>query len=278
MIYLVLAILSSSAISICIKISDKFIKSSTALLLMNYLMCICLSIVYSKPFSGSAPAYGNGFALALGIINGFLYLGGFVLLQYNIVKNGLVMASLFSKLGVLVPTLLSVVMFAEVPSVLQVCGLIVAILSIIIINSDKSAEYAGIKSALILLLLINGGADAMSKVFETYGNAAFENHFLLFTFMSAFALCGILLAYKKEKIQLAEILFGLVIGIPNFFSSKFMLAALKTVPAVIAFPTYNISAVVLITLAGCFIFKEKLITKQKIALIGILTALCMLNI
>lgn len=278
MIYLVLAILSSSAISICIKISDKFIKSSTALLLMNYLMCICLSLVYSKPFSGSAPAYGNGFTLALGIINGFLYLGGFVLLQYNIVKNGLVMASLFSKLGVLVPTLLSVVMFAEVPSVLQVCGLIVAILSIIIINSDKSAEYAGIKSALILLLLINGGADAMSKVFETYGNAAFENHFLLFTFMSAFALCGILLAYKKEKIQLAEILFGLVIGIPNFFSSKFMLAALKTVPAVIAFPTYNISAVVLITLAGCFIFKEKLITKQKIALIGILTALCMLNI
>ena len=57
-----------------------------------------------------------------------------------------------------------------------------------------------------------------------------------------------------------------------------MLKALNSVPAVIAFPTFSVSAVVIVTLAGLLVFKEKLSKKQWISLGIILVALIMLNI
>jgi len=42
-----------------------------------------------------------------------LYLGSFMLLRWNIRKNGVVLPATFMKLGVLVPTVLSVTVFGR---------------------------------------------------------------------------------------------------------------------------------------------------------------------
>ena len=84
--------------------------------------------------------------------------------------------------------------------------------------------------------------------------------------------------WHKERPGKAEFLYGALIGIPNFFSSKFLIAALKDVPAVIAYPTYSVATILIVTLAGVFIFKETLSKRQWYALIAILVALVLLNI
>ena len=65
--------------------------------------------------------------------------------------------------------------------------------------------------------------------------------------------------YKQQRIGRAELLFGLAIGIPNFFSAKFLLAALNTLPAVIVYPTYSVATMLAVTLAGALFFREKAI-------------------
>ena len=199
-------------------------------------------------------------------------------MQRSVKKNGVVLSSVFMKLGLLVPMALSIFLFGEMPTVLQIAGFILAVLAIILINFKKDGSSATAVGGLLLLLLMNGGGDAMSKVFEEIGNPALSNQFLFYTFLAAFALCVLLVIFTREKPDITSILFGLLIGIPNFFSAKFLLMALQDVPAVIAYPTFSVSTILVVTLAGVAFFKEKLSKRQWIALGIILLALALLNI
>ena len=118
----------------------------------------------------------------------------------------------------------------------------------------------------------------MSKVFEELGNPAFSDHFLLNTFLMALGLCLILFAVRREKAGFWEVLFGLLIGIPNFFSAKFLLGALKDIAAVIVYPVYSVATILVVTVTGVLVFREKLDRKQWLALVMILVALVLLNI
>ena len=118
----------------------------------------------------------------------------------------------------------------------------------------------------------------MAKVFEEYGNDVFSDLFLFYTFAVALVLCIGLVIWKKEKPGKTEFIYGAIIGVPNFFSSKFLIAALKDVPAVIAYPTYSVASILIVTLTGVFVFKERLNRRQWCALVAILVALVLLNI
>jgi len=83
---------------------------------------------------------------------------------------------------------------------------------------------------------------------------------------------------KKERPGGKELLYGALVGIPNFFSAKFLLGALEALPAVIVYPTYSVATILAVTLAGVFFFRERLTVRRWIAMGGILAALVMLNI
>jgi multidrug transporter EmrE-like cation transporter len=118
----------------------------------------------------------------------------------------------------------------------------------------------------------------MSKVHEELGNSQLSEQFLLYTFGVALICAVVMIIIKKEPVGIPDIGFGILLGVPNYFSCRFLLMALDSVPAVIAFPTFSVSAVVIVTLTGLFAFKEKLSKKQWIALGIILVALVMLNV
>ena len=72
--------------------------------------------------------------------------------------------------------------------------------------------------------------------------------------------------------------FGILLGVPNYFSASFLLKALNDIPAVIAFPTFSVATVVVISMTGLLVFKEKLSKKQWIGMGLILIALVLLNL
>ena len=131
---------------------------------------------------------------------------------------------------------------------------------------------------LVLLLVAGGATDAMSKVYEELGVSALKNHFLLYTFMMAFALCVVVCLVKKQGVTKEDVGFGLVIGIPNFCSALFLLLSLADIPAMIAYPTYSVAAIVMVTLVGVIFFKEKLSRRQILSMFMIFAALVLLNI
>ena len=54
--------------------------------------------------------------------------------------NGIVLSSTFMKLGVIIPTIMAIVAFGEMPTAMQVAGIALAIVAIIIIHFDNDAE------------------------------------------------------------------------------------------------------------------------------------------
>ena len=128
-------------------------------------------------------------------------------------------------------------------------------------------------------MLVSGGVcDTLSKVFEQTGSPALAPQFLLYTFGLALTLCILLMLAKKQRIGKTELLFGVMIGVPNYFSAKFLLGALESLDAVIVYPTYSVGTILVITLAGVAFFRERLSKRQWIAVAAILAALVMLNI
>lgn len=279
MLYLLLAIASSALVSIIMRFSDRKVTDNIAMLTVNYLMCAVISAGYAGFGNLFPAAEALPLVLGMGAVNGLLFLGGFVLLQVNVRRNGVVLSSTFMKLGLLVSILVSVVVFRESPTVLQIIGFCLAVAAILLINFRKeSGGTAGFKAGLILLMLVGGMADAMSKVFEELGDPALEPHFLFYTFLAALILCTLLMLGKKQRPGKWEILFGMLISIPNFFSAKFLLAALEEVPAVIVYPVNSVGAILVVTLAGVLLFRERLEKRQWIGMGLILAALALLNI
>lgn len=278
MLYLILAIVSSSLVSIVMRVSGKYIKGNLGMLATNYVICVMMAAFYSGLDNLVPKVDGIGFTLGLGACTGFLYLAGLALTQLNIKKNGVVLSTIFQKLGLIVQVLLSVAIFGERPKLMQIVGIIICIIAVILINFEKEQTVISFKLGLILTLLVSGFCDGMSKVHEELGNSQLSEQFLLYTFGVALICAVVMIIIKKEPVGLQDIGFGILLGVPNYFSCRFLLMALDSVPAVIAFPTFSVSAVVIVTLTGLFAFKEKLSKKQWIALGIILVALVMLNV
>lgn len=278
MLNLILAILTSAMVAIMMRLAQPRVKYPTGLLVANYIVCTITALILSLPQLPGLSSAGVGFPAGLGALNGFFYLSGFVLMQYNTRHNGVVLSSIFMKLGILVSMLISVVWFRELPTALQTLGFILAVAAIVIINYRKGSSLTRNSWVLLLMLCMCGMGDVMSKVYEVYGNPEIENVFLLFTFISALVLCLGLMVYKKERLGLRELLFGVLLGVPNFLTSLFLLKALATVPAVIAFPSYSVATILMVALAGLLFFREKLSKKQLIGAALICVALAFLNL
>lgn len=278
MLYLILTIISSALVSILMRLSGSRVKDNIAMLAVNYLMCGVVAAVYAD-FSLLPGVTGIGGAGLMGGINGLLYLGSFMLLQINVQRNGVVLSSTFMKLGLLVSILTSVLFFGELPNGMQIVGFVIAVGAIVLINYDREAKgTAGFKLGLFLLMLSGGAGDTMAKVFEELGNPVLEPQFLFYTFAMALVLCVVLMGLKKQRPGKWEVLFGLLVGIPNYFSAKFLLGALETLPAVIVYPVYSVGSILVVTLAGVLLFRERLEKRQWIGLAAILTALVLLNL
>ena len=278
MVYLLLSIIGSALISIIMRLSTNRVSAKLSMLCANYFMCLSLAAAFSGFQVFPTGEDGFGGTLGMGVFNGALYLFSFILLQYNTGKSGVVLSSVFMKLGLLVPFVVSIVFFHEVPTWLHSIGFVLAVGAIVLMHFEKGNNEKTSLLPLIALLLLGGGANAMSKVFDTLGAPALSQQFLFYTFASAFLLCLTLVLAKKERPKAADILWGLLIGIPNFFSSKFLLASLSHLPAVVAYPTFSVGTILLVTVAGVLAFKEKLGKRQWIAMAAILVALILLNI
>lgn len=278
MVSLILSIVCSALISVLMRYGESRIQNRMGMFIANYAVCAVLSRLFmgQRPFFTGAEGWGT--VALLGAVSGILYLGTFVLLQKNISRNGLSVSAVFMKLGVLVPTVMALVVFHEQPRPLQLAGIVIAISAVVLMNYQKESGAGKQTVWLIMLLLGSGFADAMANIFDKLGNADLKDHYLLITFLFAL-LCAVILFLKEHKrIAVSDILLGLCIGIPNYFSSRFLLGALRDVPAMIVYPVFSVLTVVLITMAGIVLFREKPDRRKTAALGLILVALVLLNI
>ena len=278
MFYLILAILSGTANSLIFRVSGGRVKSKFSMLASNYLICLGLALFHLFPAPVIPQAEDLSRTALLGLVNGFLFLCGFVMIQRNTRVHGVVLTAIFSRLGVLVPTLLAVTLFHEVPSAVQIGGFLLALAAILLMNLEKGSGFRGFQLALVVMLLFNGSCDAMAKVYEQFGSPALSEHFLVYSFFFALLFNVLLVLYQKERPGLADFCFGALLGVPNYYVARFLLRAVENLPAVIVYPTFSVGTIVVTAAAGVIFFHEKINRRQAVAIGMILVALVLLNV
>ena len=280
MIYLILSVICNAMIGIVMRFSQGRVKGSHAMLSVNYIICLIAAAYDTGVDRIFTTQSGAGLTAILGIVTGLFFFLSLVYNQKAIASSGIVLSSILAKLGaLLIPLLISIAFFGEVPKTVQVIGSVIAVASIILMNYDKNQTApTGSVVTLLILLVVEGLASSGSKVFGELAPEALSPNYLFWTFLSALTICTSVVVKNKEKMGLNEFVFGALIGIPNFLGARVTLLALKAIPAVIVYPVRSVGAIMITTLFGIVFFKEKLRKMQWVAMAAIIVALVLLNI
>lgn len=277
MLFLVLATLSSSVLALVLKRLDS--GNTYGVYFFNYVTCALLSFL---TLEDKALWRGDPLPLWLGAVGGLVYLASLAVYGYSIRKSGAVLASVFTRLGVLVPIGISVAFLGERPSWLQGAGIALAVAAAVVMNGlprgGASRPGGKLLLPLLLTLLFNGCSDSMSKIFAYAGRREEDGLFVFFIFFFAGLFTLVLLLRQRKGLALRDVLLGALVGVPNFCASRLLLAALTRLPAFVVYPCYSVGAILVISLCSVLLFHECLSRRQWGAVGMILAAVALLNL
>lgn len=279
MIYLILSILISSSLYVIFKLFDVFKVNTFQAIVINYIVAFVIGYGYSDvKMSLSVIPQQDWFYGAL--ILGFLFITIFNVMATTSQRNGLSVASVSGRMAVVIPIVFGIVMYNETVSVVKVIGIILALVAVYLtsVKSNQSKRFEGSSLLLPIILFLGSGAiDTLLKYTElNFVPEESVSIFSAYIFGIAFVFGMLFLGYqiiiKKEKFELKSIIGGIALGIPNYFSIEFLIRALKIkgIESSVLFTINNVSIVLLTTLFGLFLFKEKLENKNWL---GILIAI-----
>ncbi|SIN92408.1 Multidrug transporter EmrE [Carnobacterium alterfunditum] len=303
MFYLSLAIICSASIALIFKYTENAEANRYVITSANYFIAFAISLFmifsrgllsgvtrevsfakdFSLLFSNNdhilSPYSSILWGLIVGGIFGSFFFLSFIYYQKSIKENGVGISGTIAKLGILIPMIFSIVIWKEFPSSIQWVGIVLSLVSIVIVNlSQKSIEKFDFKPAIILLFIFGGMAEFSNKFYQKYALNEYKDVFLFALFFVAFLISIFYTFKEKSAITKKDILTGFVVGIPNLFSSYFLILALATLKTSVVFPIYSAGSIVLINIGGFLLFKEKIARKNKVAIILTIIALVLINL
>lgn len=274
MIYLILSILISSLLFVIFKLFDVFKINTLQAIVINYAIALSFGLfssniqlsVYEIP---QKPWFLGAFCL------GFLFISVFNVMGITSQKNGLSVASVAGKMSVVIPIIVGVFVYKESIGFVKITGILMALVAVYLSSAKSDSSPVKFKNLLFPLLLFVGSGciDAGLKFVETtYVSEGAVPMFLATIFGCAFILgCFVIITQMingKFKFQWKNLLGGIALGIPNYYSMEFLIKALQTkgLESSTLFTINNVSIVILTTVFALAFFKEKLIKKNWIGI------------
>lgn len=205
----------------------------------------------------------DGEWVIIGCALGVGFVAGFLTMMKGIKEIGVAIPTSAARLSMLIPVIGSILLFDERPDTMKVIGICTGLVAFALLGMSqrKSSRVieksVGVGGMVILLLLFSivGTTDFGMKISITHGA---DNNVLTFViFASAALLCWILALARRQPIASRDLLIGSILGIPNFCSVLFLLLALRRLDASSVFPAVSTGAVVLITLIGAIVWRER---------------------
>ena len=279
MLYLLLAMLGSAAMSLVLKAFRAQKGNRYGIILGNYITCVLVGLLMMP--DRSLLLHGSLSTLICGVIGGFFFVAGLTAMQSSIRANGAALTAAFAKLGLVVTLGVSILCFGERPGAMQLVGIALVFAALLLIHGGAEKAAGGSFLLLLLVLLTGGGGDAMSKVFEQLGGEGEGTLYFFWLFLTA-GLLAVLLAwreYRKTGLKLlaGELAAGILVGIPNYFSSLLLLLALERMPALVVYPAASTGTILLVTVLSALLFHERISRRQAAGMVLILAALVLLN-
>lgn len=278
MVILILCILTNVAVVVIFKLFNRYDINTFQAIVVNYFTCVIVGSITLGSFAVPLDVMDKSwFYHALGL--GLIFVIGFNILGTAVRKGGIMMTTIFQKMSFIAPVILAILFFNEQLNAIKVAGILLAIIALILIPYQKNL-FKKLKEPAIIWPIV---VFFSSCVIEGYlylleansiapgGNINFVAS--LFLFAGSFGLVGIIVgvATNKIKLEAKNILAGIGLGLPNFFSIYLLLLVLADGwEATIVFPINNVAILSMSAALGVFLFKEGV---NKFKIIGFLLSI-----
>ena len=96
------------------------------------------------------------------------------------------------------------------------------------------------------------------KIFQQWRPSIEKPYFIFIIFLCSFIYTLTIVVIQGIRFEKTVLARGAILGIPNMFSTFFLLLALGQLPAIVVYPIVNIGIILLTTLGAAILWKEKL--------------------
>jgi len=274
MIYITLSIFCSVTIALLLKLAKRYQISIIQAVTFNYLTALILCFLFFKPevkLLTSAAPWPVYIPLAILLPTIFLFLAASV-------KNlGIVKTDIAQRLSLFIPILAAYFIFKENFNQLKFIGLSVGFIAIFLTFSRKTEPAKERNNWLypITVFVGFGIIDVLFKQIALYKEIPYTTSlFTVFclSFIVSLMIVIAMVLTKRIKLQLVNIACGFVLGLFNFGNILFYLKAHQALaknPSTV-FAAMNLGVIVVGSLIGIIVFKEKL---TKLNYVGIILAI-----
>ena len=285
MIFLLLSILFSTGLFVIFKYFGIYKIDVLKAIFVNYIVAfsmgfffaerqIPISEIYLQPwFSG---------ALFLGA----LFVSIFFVMAMTAQENGVSVTSISGKMSVVVPVVFGIILYNESITFLKIVGIIMALIAVYLSSvKEEKSEKNGTLLFPILLFIGSGTIDTLLKyVQENYvadeDVSIFSGSLFGIAGVFAFFILVIKTIKKRASFGYKNIIAGIILGVPNYYSIIFLIKALqnKNFESSTLFTINNVAIVVVSTLVGLFFFKEKFSIKNKVGVVMAILGIVLVTI
>lgn len=281
MIFLLLSILFSTGLFVIFKYFGIYKIDVLKAIFVNYIVAFSMGFFFAERQIPISEIYLEAWffgALFLGV----LFVSIFFVMAMTAQKNGVSVTSIAGKMSVVVPVIFGIILYNESVTFLKIVGILIALVAVYLSSvKDGQSEKKGTLLFPILLFIGSGVIDTTLKFIQQ--NYVAPEDVSIFS-GSLFGIAGVFAFFiliiktirKRESFGYKNIIAGIILGIPNYYSIIFLIKALQNenFESSTLFTINNVAIVVVSTLVGLLFFKEKFSIKNKIgvamAILGII--------
>ena len=290
-IILILCIVINSLISVVFKLFGRFQVNIFYAILVNYIVCVITGSIYlgHMPLAiDSVEEIWFPYAASLG----FIFVTVFTIYGNSVKHFGIVVSTIFQKMSMLAPAVVAIALYNENLSWLKALGIAVGILSIIFLSYQKrerrldGAPLIPKKYWFLPLAVFLGSCIIDSTLFlmeaekiAPSGDVSFVIHLFFFAFVAGLVLLIMqLVKGNREQIKRKDIIAGICLGIPNFFSIYLLMEVIASGwDASVVFPINNVGILSFSAIMGFIIFKERITQNKIVGLIMAIIAIVLIS-
>ncbi|EAR11563.1 putative integral membrane protein [Polaribacter irgensii 23-P] len=274
MIFLLLSILFSTGLFVIFKYFGIYKIDILKALFVNYIVAFSMGFLLAERRISITEVYLEPWfpgALVLGA----LFIAIFFVMAMTAQKNGVSVTSIAGKMSVVVPILFGIFLYNESVTFLKILGIMIALVAVYLssIREGRQKEN-GTLLFPILLFIGSGTIDTLLKYVQV--NYVSDGDVAIFSgsLFGIAAIFGCLILavktiIKRESFGVKNVIAGVILGIPNYYSIVFLMKALqnKNMESSTLFTVNNVAIVIVSTLVGLFFFKEQFSFKNKIGVV-----------
>lgn len=281
MTYIILSVLFNAVLFVILKLYSRFEINTLQALVVNYFTAFIIGLFFTEvDFDYNhiieKEWYKGSFML------GFLFIGVFYATAITSQRNGLSVASVASKMSVIIPISFGVLLFNEKLGIAKIIGIIMALVAVYFTSKKEKGAVSDSKN-LLFPLLVFFGAGAIDTSLKILQNdylpeneiSLFSSHTFLMAFLVGVVVIIINVIKNKMKIKGKNILAGFILGVPNYFSLYYLIKMLdsEVFESSTIFTIHNVAIVMVSTLVGILFFNEKISMRNAIGIAMALLAI-----